>query len=103
MTENFILKQLLVINEIVKRDPVLVRYMQMLFDWANEAGLKGQKVWDLTIVEPEAMNPFRNHCQIWCKMGCTEEQMKNWETRREILVKQAVMNALSDEDEIEGT
>ncbi len=50
--------------------------MQKLFEWANEAGLKGIKVSDLTMVDPDpnTNDPQRKVYNIWCKIHCTAEE-----------------------------
>lgn len=48
----FIHHTILNINHEIPLDPVLVMCMQKIFDWANEQGLAGKKVYALEFKEP---------------------------------------------------
>lgn len=78
---HFILRHLLTVNQNIHKDPVMLTCMQKLFEWANEAGLKGQKVYGLIMPDPNPNDPLDSVYRIWCKMECTEEQ-KEVETMR---------------------
>lgn len=74
--KNYIDKQILLINPKIVKDPVLVKCMEKLFEWANQAGLNGQKVSDLTIQDPDPLS-FSYYYTVWCKMECREDENEN--------------------------
>jgi len=65
-------------------DPILVTAMQHLFQWANEEGLKGQKVSALTIKkfmeDCDPFDPIGNtvmvNCLVWIKDQAEEESQE---------------------------
>lgn len=64
------------------KDPVLFMCMEKLFEWANEVGLKGQKVSNLRMIDPDLNNPIDGYYKIFCNIECTEEQRITWEKQR---------------------
>ncbi len=62
--KEWIPHKILHINEFIHEDPVLMEYMKLIFNWANEMGLQGKKVSGLSITKPDTFNRFFT---IWCK------------------------------------
>lgn len=97
--KHWLTRHLLSINENVVLDPTLVMGMKMLFDWANEAGLKGQRVGFLTVVEPRVDGPLVQRCTVWCKVECTEELEKENRALLEEQIKHAVLSGWQEEED----
>ena len=75
--KSYISHRLLIIDEHVKfDDPILIRCMQLAFEWANSMGLQGKKVHSLTIINPDPNQSclLQNNQTVWCKIECEEEQ-----------------------------
>ena len=60
--------EILRINTMIHLDPILVESMKHLFDWANQAGLKGIAVSGLKFIEPRPdlmkAEPIRIYCLV---------------------------------------
>jgi hypothetical protein len=98
--KNYIPRCLMVLNDQIQKDPVLVQCMRLAFDWANQAGLDGKRVCELTLVEPDPENysPLRQQSALWCKIECTDEERKAWDAQRELDVIHAVRQAFKDDE-----
>jgi hypothetical protein len=99
----YIYHQLLVFNEQIQQnpdDPVFMRSMELAFQWANDMGLMGKKVFDLHFQEPDPKeyNPMKQQQIIWCKIECTEEERMHWEELQKLNIKNAVNHMLKDDE-----
>lgn len=87
--KTWIPHKILTMNEQVIQtynDEAFLRCMNLAFDWANQMGIKGQRVFDLTITTPSdrPYDPLNEVISVWCKIECTEEQRQHWQRNREL-------------------
>jgi hypothetical protein len=85
-------------NEIAEIDYIFLHCMQMAFDWANQKGLKGQKVFALHLVEPDKNSLVRQPHRISCMIECTKEEREAWEKSQEENIIHAVKQAITEEE-----
>ena len=100
--QSYIPYRILTINEQVEKtaqDESFLYCMKLVFDWANQMGIKGQRVFSLHLETPNSnnYNPLRQHKVLWCKIECTEEERKAWEKLGEEQVVQYVRDLLNEE------
>jgi hypothetical protein len=99
--KEYIPHRLLVINDQVEKstqDETFMHCMKMAFQWANDMGLKGKKVFGLFLEtpDPSKYDPLRQHSSLWCKIECTKEEREQWEEMKDLQVKQYVNDILKE-------
>ena len=77
-------------------EATLIHCMSLAFNWANEMGLKGKKVMDLTLVDASEESFVDQPSALFCKIECTEEHRKLWESTRELEIIKCVYDQLKD-------
>lgn len=98
--KSYIPHKLITLNSQISQngdDKVLMECFRKAFDWANQMGLEGKRVFDFYFERPDPSNPFAGQSYIWCKIECTEEERKYWEEMREIKIKLSIYDALNEE------
>lgn len=69
--------------EYPKQIESLIFVMKSTFAWANDAGLKGKKVYSLLVKENEDPSSLNyGELVIWCTVECTKEEREEWEKLR---------------------
>ncbi len=100
----YIPHRILIIHEQVVRskdDESFLHAMKIAFNWANEMGIKGKRVFGMYLELPdkENYNLLKQHSSLWCQIECTKEERKRWEELQEIQVKNYVYDFLNEKDE----
>jgi len=66
-----------------KQIEILKNAFSLVFDWANDAGLKGEKVSGFSIREDDpSIGPEYGKTFLWCRIECTKEEREEWEKSR---------------------
>jgi hypothetical protein len=89
--------KLLVINAFAEQsmeDPCFMQCMKMAFQWANDMGINGKKVFDLHLERADHNNLVARPAILWCNIECTIEERERWEKMRELQIKQEVYEGL---------
>lgn len=99
---SYIPHRLLVINEYAGTnldDAVMNECYRLAFDWANDMGRKGKRVFGLFLQRPDPKNhdPVRQQSHLWCKIECTVGEREIWEEMQEIQARQYVLDMLKEE------
>lgn len=94
----YIPHRLLLINEQVQEDPILMKCMQLAFQWANDMGIKEKKVSHLHLEKPDPyrFDPLNQHYTLCCKIECEEEERSSWNKMKEIEVKKYIFDQISE-------
>lgn len=92
----------MVINTQIQTQPddkAFMEYMRLAFNWANEMGLKGKKVFGLLLKQPDSNNfdPVNTQSILWCQVECTKEERECWEENRKMKMEQWFCDSLRDE------
>ncbi len=101
--KSYIPHRLLVVNASASNfidDPVMNECYRLAFDWANEMGRQGKKVFGLRLEKPDEKNynAMRQHSTLWCQIECTEEERVRWEEMQKFNVQHAVYNLIKEEE-----
>ncbi len=79
---------LLNINQDVQKDPILMESMKLIFEWANDMGIKGKKVFGLHFVEPDLRKIPAEPYRIYCRIECSEQEREAWEEQQRYHIAQ---------------
>lgn len=82
--KHYIIYKILEINDqvIAAKDLETFNWIYgKAFEWANEMGRNGKRVYDLHLETPESkhQDPLNIRCFLLCKIECTHEERKMWE------------------------
>lgn len=97
--KSYISHQLMVIcDQISLPDDILMMCMERAFDWANQMGLEGKKVSNLSLQGPNFLDdPLAQQSVISCQIECTLDERKLWDDQQKFNYQQAVRSLLEDE------
>ena len=101
--KSYIPYRLLIINREITDNQnyrLLEEYYRRAFDWANQMGQQGKRVFNLSIQVPddENYNPKIRHSYLWCMIECTEEERKIWDEIQDLDVKHAIYTILKEDE-----
>lgn len=99
--KDYIPHRLIVMNHIFEIDPVLLRCIQLAFDWANEQGLQGKKCYGLHIEPPSLANPLSQQSSLWCRFECAPEDRERWNEIKDLQIEQYIHDILHEEEDDE--
>ena len=97
----YIPHKLLVINEqmhLNEESNTFMKCARIAFDWANQMGLKGKRVYGLWLEEPipSMLDPKSFAKTLWCQIECTAEERKMWNEDQDLMVNKAVLDSLKE-------
>lgn len=68
----------LILKTVIDSEEDLIECMKKVFDFANDMGIQGKKVFGLHIDHPSYKDPLSIQTYFKCKISCSEKERTAW-------------------------
>lgn len=96
--KHFMPHTILKINRYFPVDPFFEELFRLVFEWANQTGLRGKRVTAVAIHPPQPEVGFTRSGEIYCQIECTEREYKQWRATMETNIIHNVHQACESDE-----